>query len=106
MEPGLLPRAATGEKFLKAFLESVGARIPKLHSLAELRALCEARDASFDQLTEGCLLLDRFYIPTRYPSALVGSLPEGLPNEEDAAEAMATASAIHRLVTSRIAAGQ
>ena len=33
-------------------------------------------------------LMDRFYIPTRYPDALPGSLPEGLPGVEDAREAL------------------
>jgi len=33
-------------------------------------------------------LLDRFYIPTRYPDALPGSLPEGLPDAQDAAQAL------------------
>ena len=27
---------------------------------------------------------DRFYIPTRYPDEIPGSLPEGLPNKKDA----------------------
>jgi HEPN domain-containing protein len=31
--------------------------------------------------------LDRFYIPTRYPDALPGSLEEGLPNAQEAQEA-------------------
>jgi len=33
-------------------------------------------------------LLDRFYIPTRYPDALPGVLPEGLPDAQDAREAL------------------
>jgi len=33
-------------------------------------------------------LLDRFYIPTRYPDALPGILPEGLPDAQDAAQAL------------------
>lgn len=32
----------------------------------------------FDEIKEKLLLLDRFYIPTRYPDALPGMLPEGL----------------------------
>lgn len=30
---------------------------------------------------------NRFYIPTRYPDALPGSLEDGLPEKEDAQEA-------------------
>ena len=33
------------------------------------------------------MLLDRFYIPTRYPDALPGSLPQGLPRQADAEQA-------------------
>jgi HEPN domain-containing protein len=32
--------------------------------------------------------LDRFYIPTRYPDALPGTLPEGFPGRRDAQEAL------------------
>lgn len=34
---------------------------------------------------------DRFYIPTRYPDALPGAPPEGLPGKRDADEAYRTA---------------
>jgi len=36
-------------------------------------------------------LLDRFYIPTRYPDALPGMLPDGLPGARDAREALGMA---------------
>lgn len=42
-------------------------------------------------LHEQVLLLDRFYIPTRYPDALPGSIPEGLPSGAEAREAVDTA---------------
>jgi HEPN domain-containing protein len=35
--------------------------------------------------------LDIFYIPTRYPDALPGSLADGLPGKEDAEESIAAA---------------
>lgn len=37
------------------------------------------------------MLLDRFYIPSRYPDALPGTLPDGLPSRDDAKEARQTA---------------
>lgn len=40
------------------------------------------------------LILDRFYITTRYPDALPGILPEGLPSEENAREAFNTAEEV------------
>jgi len=33
-------------------------------------------------------LQNRFYIPTRYPDTLPGMLPAGLPNQDDAEEAL------------------
>jgi len=32
-------------------------------------------------LRDDLMQMDAFYIPTRYPDALPGSLPEGLPDE-------------------------
>ena len=42
-------------------------------------------------MAEEILLLDRFYIPTRYPDALPGSLEEGLPTQQEAQGAYAIA---------------
>jgi HEPN domain-containing protein len=39
-------------------------------------------------------LLDRFYIPTRYPDALAGALPDGLPDATDAQEALGVARGV------------
>lgn len=38
--------------------------------------------------------LDRFYAPTRYPDAMPGTLPEGLPGKPESAEALAVATAV------------
>lgn len=43
-------------------------------------------------------LLERFYIPTRYPDALPGTLPEGLPGERDAREALDMARQTLKLI--------
>ena len=42
--------------------------------------------------------LDRFYIPTRYPDTLPGTLPEGLPGEEEARETLALVRRVMTLV--------
>ncbi len=47
-------------------------------------------------------LLDRFYIPTRHPSALPGLLPEGLPDATDAREAPTVAHRVREIVAQRI----
>ena len=45
-------------------------------------------------LPEEAKTIDRYYLPIRYPDAIVGSLPEGLPKKEQAQEALEIASKI------------
>lgn len=77
------------EKGLKGFLRSQQRDIHKTHALVELVAMCRMLDASFSGLDETCRKLDPYYIPTRYPDALPGTGPEGLPGREEAEEAVA-----------------
>ena len=72
------------EKMLKAFLKSQGIVPPKIHNLLELLQMCKEKDSEFATLQKGCEYLSRFYLPARYPDALPGSLPEGLPNSDEA----------------------
>ena len=74
------------EKAIKGWLEQQGQTPPRTHRLADLLALLPAR--LLGELNDALGLLDRFYIPTRYPDALPGTLPEGLPAERDAREAL------------------
>ncbi len=76
------------EKAIKGLLTFQGRMPPRTHLLGDLLTLLNPNPftASLD-----IQLLDRFYIPTRYPDALPGILPEGLPNDEDAMEALAVA---------------
>jgi len=80
------------EKILKAFIEFKGKIHPQTHKLTDI--LSQIPESPFEDLRDGILLLDRFYIPTRYPDALPGSLKEGLPKESDAEEAIGVAKAI------------
>ncbi len=80
------------EKVLKAWLAEKGKRIPRTHSMADLLTLVPANVVT--DMAEEILLLDRFYIPTRYPDALPGSLEEGMPNEQEAQEALALAGKV------------
>jgi HEPN domain-containing protein len=79
------------EKALKALLAASGELVPRTHRLADSwqrlpatdrDALVHLRDAAFD--------LDRYYLPARYPDALPGVLPEGLPGKEHAERAVET----------------
>lgn len=77
------------EKSIKAYLESQGQVPPRTHRMADLLRLLPTDLLS--GLRPDLLLLDRFYIPTRYPDALPGMLPLGAPSQSDAAEALANA---------------
>ena len=74
------------EKAIKAFLESQGQASPRTHRMADLLGLLPPDLLS--GLRPALLLLDRFYIPTRYPDALPGMLPLGAPSQADAEEAL------------------
>src|SRR5215510_15878507 len=82
------------EKCLKACLAAGGALLPRTHLIADLLqqlpATAQEAVAGFEQ---DLLTLDQFYIPTCYPDALPGSLPTGLPQQSNAAIALATARA-------------
>jgi len=56
--------------------------------LSELIHLCIRESSSFASMEETCQYLGRFYLATRYPDAIIGSPPEGLPNENDAKKAI------------------
>ncbi len=76
------------EKALKALLIEQGHSPPRTHRLGDILALLDIEPFTSNLEIQ---LLDRFYIPTRYPDALPGALPEGLPGKKDADEAYATA---------------
>ena len=77
------------EKALKGYLADRERDIPKTHFIGVLLKLCVEIDGDFEKMVERCIILDDYYIPTRYPDALPGSFPEGMPDKEDALKAMA-----------------
>ena len=87
------------EKAIKGWLEQQGQTPPRTHRMADLLALLPSE--LLDELGGALGLLDRLYIPTRYPDALPGMLPDGMPGERDAREALDLA----RQALERIQAG-
>ncbi len=74
------------EKAIKGCLHQHGQQPPRTHRLADLLPLL-----SPDVLGgtgAALLLLDRFYIPIRYPDALPGALSSALPGSRDAEDAL------------------
>lgn len=90
------------EKLLKGYLLASNKPYPKIHSLGDLLNLSTKVDKEFDNFKEKCLKLDKYYIPMRYPDTLPGSLPDGLPNEKDAAEAIGFAKEIMGFVMKKV----
>lgn len=75
------------EKYLKAFLDSLNARVPRTHDLETLLGLCAESHPEFSRLADEALYLNPFYIAARYP------VPGPLPASEERlkkAEAAAT----------------
>lgn len=85
------------EKSIKAWLAGSGKSIPRAHSLADLLTLAGSK---FPFPPESLYFLDQFYIPTRYPDALPGSLADGLPDEQDAREALDIAIKVFQKIES------
>lgn len=77
------------EKSLKALVVERGESPPRTHRLTDLLTLLGV--PALDELADELRSLEGFYIPTRYPDALPGTLPEALPGEQEAREALTAA---------------
>jgi HEPN domain-containing protein len=89
------------EKAIKGLLLHQAQVVPRTHRLGDLLPLLSPNP--FVNTLLDIQLLDRFYIPTRYPDALPGSLSEGLPTQQDAEEALAVARQVLQVATFHIA---
>ncbi|MEJ2302597.1 MAG: HEPN domain-containing protein [Anaerolineales bacterium] len=89
------------EKAIKGLLAFQGIAPPRTHRIADLVSL--VKNSPFDVEVQ---LLDRFYIPTRYPDALPGVLPEGLPERLDAEQSLNTARQVLAMVTVLVEKGK
>lgn len=87
------------EKCIKGLLANLGRTPPRTHSIVDLLGLLPAE--YLPHLREDLAQLDIFYIPTRYPDALPGSLAEGLPGKEDAQDAITAAQACWKEIGSK-----
>lgn len=90
------------EKALKGYIESKKKHIPRTHKLIDILAVIKENIFTED-LKEQVILLDRFYIPTRYPDTLPGSLPNGLPIANDAKESLDTATSVLKVILKKFA---
>lgn len=82
------------EKALKAYLLARINAYPRAHKLVDLLSECEKLQREFSQFRDACIIVDQYYIPTRYPNGIPGSLAAGLPGNQEAAEAIDAADQI------------
>ena len=90
------------EKSLKAFPLAENRPYPRLHKVVELAILCKEIAGPLVPFKNDLKILDEFYIPTRYPDAVPGSLPTGMPSLQDADHALQVAETILELVKQAI----
>ena len=90
------------EKALKAYLLAKTNTYPRAHKLVDLLAQCEKQLHEFAQFRETCILVDQYYIPTRYPNGVPGSIAEGLPGDREADEAIEAADNVLRFVSMQL----
>ena len=81
----------SSQKALKAFLTAEGHRSIPVHSVAQLAEMCSRTDTDFSIHISPGRILDQYYIPTRYPDALPGTMPAGLPGKAQAEEVLGLA---------------
>ena len=80
------------EKALKAFLYSEGEELVLGHSVQRLLAAVVEHCPNAAQTARRWVILDGYYIPTRYPNALPDGIPARAYTREAAAEAVALAA--------------
>lgn len=80
------------EKAMKGYLVAQNKRYPKSHNLQELHKLMQV--PWLEEYLAALKNLSDFYIPLRYPDAIAGSLPNGLPQKEEAKDALKWAEEI------------
>ena len=91
------------QKALKAYLFFKGKRYIPIHSVNELVNLCNRYERAFKKVAEYGMVLDRYYIPTRYPDALAPpAVPYKSYTKKDAIQALRYAKEILQLVRNKI----
>lgn len=86
------------EKALKGYLLDKTGAYPRTHTLIQLLAECIRLDATFASFRADCLIVDRYYIPTRYPD----STPPSSLQQSDALRAMTAANSLLQFVKNRL----
>lgn len=92
----------SAEKLLKSYLYFKEVDNPWGHSVADLCALAAKFDKDFKEIKKEGALLDKYYIPTRYPNVLPGGIPKEAFDKYDAQKAIAITKKIATIVKGKI----
>ena len=84
----------SAEKAVKSFLYARGVEEPWGHSVATLLEDALTYDPSIEPLLDLGPVLDKYYIPTRYPNGLPGGIPSRAYTAQDADQALSAAGRI------------
>jgi HEPN domain-containing protein len=87
-----------GEKALKGFIYAQGEEIVIGHSVERLCHYAARWEPRFRELVKRWAILDGFYVATRYPNSIPGSIPARVYTRDAASEAVSLASEIVDLV--------
>lgn len=90
------------EKALKAFLYANGEEVVLGHSIGRLSRAAAQYDATFNEKTNQWVILDTYYIPTRYPNGLPDGIPADAYNQEIAKSAVTLATEVVYYIDSEI----
>ena len=93
------------EKALKAYLYGAGEAVVLGHSVERLCEAAAERDHSFRHRAAAWAILDGYYVPTRYPNSLPGSIPAHVYSRPVAQEAVALAREVVGFVDARMGHG-
>ena len=92
------------EKALKSLAYNRGDRYVSGHSLLDLMSSLVTTHKQLAEHTKLAKILDRYYVPTRYPDALPGSVPfEVYDDKDEASEAVQGAAAVVETARSVVA---
>jgi HEPN domain-containing protein len=91
-----------GEKALKGYLYHMGAEDVWGNSLADLCEDAKVFDLTFDALKSLAVLLDKYYLLTRYPAALPGGIPADVFDAIEAQRAIELAQEVISFVQARM----
>jgi HEPN domain-containing protein len=85
----------SAEKYLKAFLISVGVSPPKTHDMPELVSLCAGVDEAFSSINPEARFLNAFSVEVRYPLEME-------PSAKEAEKSLKAASRIQKFILAKI----